>query len=192
LNLRAVDVVFLIDNTGSYVDDLPNIQAQMTTIINRLTGAFSDIRLGLATFRDFPFAPFGDAGDFAYNPVLPLQSDTAAFLRAVNALVANGGADEPEAQYEALFQVLTGPGRDLTGDRDTNDAGEIAPSNIGWTAGRSRILYLLTDSAFHNSDVEDYPRTRLEAAGRNAVLALLQPNDPVVFAMVAESPSSFS
>jgi len=186
-----VDIVFLIDNTGSYIDDLPNIKAQMPGIVARLTGTFSDMRLGLATFRDFPFAPFGQAGDFAYNPVLPLQADSNVFLNAVNALVADGGADLPEAQYEALFQVLTGAGRDLTNDGDMNDPGEIAPSNIGWATARSRVIYLLTDASFHNSDTEAYPGTPLKAAGRNNVLSLLMPNKPVIFTMAAENPGAF-
>jgi hypothetical protein len=56
-------------------------------------------------------------------------------------------------------------------------------------AGRSRVLYLLTDAPFHDSDTENYPGTTLEAAGRSDVLPLLQPNDPVIFTMVAENPS---
>jgi M6 family metalloprotease-like protein len=185
----AVDVVFLIDNTGSYIDDLPNIQAQMPDIVARLSGAFPDIRFGLATFRDFPFAPFGEVGDLAYDPILPLQSSGPALVTAVTALVAGGGNDEPESQYEAIFQVLDGSGRDLTGDGDTDDTGEVGASDIGWMAGRSRVLYLLTDAPFHDSDTETYPGTTLAAAGRSDVLPLLQPNDPVIFTMVSENPS---
>ena len=128
-------------------------------------------------------------GDFAYDPVLPLQNDGAALEAAVDALVASGGSDEPEAQYEALFQILDGSGRDLTGDGDTDDPGEVGASDIGWMAGRSRVLYLLTDAPFHDSDTEAYPGTTLAAAGRGDVLPLLQPNDPVIFTMVSDNPS---
>lgn len=106
-------------------------------------------------------------------------------------LAAGAGGDLPESQYEALFQVLTGAGRDLTNNGDMNDVGEIAPSNIGWTMGRSRVIYLLTDASFHDSDTEAYPGTPLEAAGRNTVLSLLMPNNPVIFTMAAENPGAF-
>jgi hypothetical protein len=183
-----VDIVFLVDNTGSYTDDLPLIQAQMADILSMLTTEFPDLRLGLATFRDFPFSPFGDPGDFAYQVNYVLDADTAGFSTAFAGLVAGGGNDGPEAQYEAIFQVLTGAGRDLTNDGDTNDTGEIAPSDIGWVDGRAKVIYLLTDASFHDSDTESYPGTTLEAAGASAVQALLMPGDPFLFTLIAENP----
>ena len=88
--------------------------------------------------------------------------------------------------------MLTGQGRDLNGDGDTDDQGEIDSSDIGWMTGRTRVVYLLTDASFHDSDTESYPGTVIEAAGRNAVRALLQPNDPIIFTMVAEDPGIFA
>ncbi|MCP3909319.1 MAG: VWA domain-containing protein, partial [Actinomycetia bacterium] len=78
-----VDVVFLIDNTGSYANDWPNIQAQMPDIVTKLSTNFADIRYGLALFRDFPFTPFGGASDFAYQEELPLTTNSAAFSNAI-------------------------------------------------------------------------------------------------------------
>lgn len=189
--VAPLDVVFLIDTTGSYVDDLPNIQAQMPGMVSGLSAAFPNIRFGLAEFKDFPFSSFGDPSDVAYQIRQTLTSSQATFVAQVNALTATGGSDEPEAQYEALYQLLTGAGRDLNGDSDTVDAGEIAPSNIGWTSGRARVVYLLTDASFHDSDVENYPGTPLKAAGRTLVRSLLKPKDPVLFTMVADNSNVF-
>ena len=118
-----VDVVFAVDISGSYVDDLPNIKAQMPAIVTKLRSAFINIRFGLASFKDFPFAPFGGSGDFAYLRNLALTTDSAAFLTAVNGLTAAGGGDTPESQYETIYQILTGAGRDLNNDGDKLDLG---------------------------------------------------------------------
>ena len=187
--VTALDVAFVIDLSGSYADDLPLMKAQIQDIVDRLAAAFPDLRLGLASFRDFPFPPFGGGSDFAYQIVSSLASDRAAFVAAFNGLSASGGSDLPESQYEALYQVLTGAGRDLNGDGDTADPGEIAPSNIGWASGRTRVVYLLTDASFHDSDTENYPGTLLEAAGRADVRALLQPGNPLLFTLISEHPS---
>jgi len=175
-----VDVVFLIDNSGSYFDDWPNIKAQMPGIVAKLQASFTNIRFGLALFRDYPFTPFGGTGDFAYRVELPLTANTANFLAAINAMqLPGGGFDTPESQYEALFQTLTGAGRDLYSDGVAgDDAGEIAPSNIGWVAGRHRVINLLTDAAFHDADSENYPTGTTttpiptsEAIGRTGVIS---------------------
>ncbi len=200
-----VDVVFLIDNTGSYANDWPNIQAQMPGIVAKLQSNFIDIRYGLALFRDFPFWPFGGGSDFAYQEVLPLTTSSSAFLTAIATLQSpGGGADLPESQYEAVHQLLFGLGRDLHGDAiPGNQPGEIAPSNIGWVPARHRVIYLLTDASFHDSDTENYPTGTttppipiLEAEGRNAVrsqVATLM-NTGVgmtLFTLVAEHAGSF-
>ncbi len=200
-----VDVVFLIDNSGSYLDDWPNIQAQMPAIVTKLTTSFPDIRFGLALFRDFPFFPFGSAGDFAYQEELPLTSNTATFLSEIATMQAPaGGSDLPESQYEAVHQLLFGLGRDLFNDGvNGNQTGEIAPSNIGWGPLRHRILYLLTDASFHDADTEDYPTGTpdmptpvLEAEGRNAVRGQIAGLigggvGMTLFTLVAENPGAY-
>jgi M6 family metalloprotease-like protein len=196
----GVDVVFLIDNSGSYFNDYPNINAQMPDIVTALGASFSDIRFGLAIFRDFPFAPFGQPGDEAYELRQSLTGNATTFLTAMNDLTINkppsGGGDFPEAQYEAFYQTLTGLGRDLDGNTISGDSsGEISPSNMGWGIGRHRIVYLLTDADFHDSDTESYPGTPLEAIGRNAVRNLITttypPNVLTLFVMVAENSGAY-
>ena len=200
-----LDVVFLIDNTGSYTDDWPNIQAQIPSILAELSSTFPDIRYGLALFRDFPFSPFGSVGDFAYEVEQPLTSSQTDFINAFNATASPaGGNDLPEAQYEAVFQTLTGTGRDLFGDGVAgNQTGEITPSPIGWSTGRHRVIYLLTDAEFHDADTEAYPTSTsdvptpsLEAAGRSTVRNEIQSlmtagTGLTIFTIVANYPGAF-
>jgi M6 family metalloprotease-like protein len=192
-----VDVLFLIDNSGSYHDDMPQIQAQIATVAAKIAAAFPTARYGVATFRDFPFSPFGGVGDTAFQVVLPFTTDVNNLVTAITNIPSpSGGNDGPESQYEAVFQALTGLGRDLDGDNIAgNSAGEIAPSNLGWVAGRHRVLYLLTDADFHNSDVENYPGTTKKAAGRNTVRSLISttypPSELSVFTLIADEPGTF-
>lgn len=197
----AVDVAFLIDNTGTYVDDWPNIQAQMLAVVQKLQNNFADIRFGLATFRDYPDEPFGTPGDVVYQQLVPFSANnSAAFLNAVAAMEPpGGGGDLPEAQYEALYQLLTGAGRDLDGDGVSgNDPGETAPSSMGWQ--RKRVVYLMTDGPFQDADTGDYPTgtshvpaPTLEYAGRGSVRSVLADwaGDLTIFVLVSEQPGAY-
>ncbi len=201
-----IDVLFLIDNSGSYGDDMPQIQAQASAVATKLQVAFPGARFGIAIFRDFPFPnpaggfDFGSPGDTAYQTLLPFTTNISAFLAAIDPSTfpaPNGGADGPEAQYEAVFQALTGLGRDLDADNiPGNSTGEVAPSSLGWVSGRHRVVYLLTDAPFHNSDVEDYPGAPLKkAAGRNLVRSLISttypPSKLSLFTLIADEPGTF-
>ncbi len=108
------------------------------------------------------------------------------------------------AQYEAVHQLLTGAGRDLYGDGvNGNEPGEIAPSAIGWDPARHRVIYLMTDASFHDSDTEAYPTGTttppvpvLEAEGRSSVraqIASLMSSGVgmTVFTLVAEHPGVY-
>jgi hypothetical protein len=60
--LLPIDLVLLLDLTGSMDDDLPQIQASIPVVLQSIVNTLPNVRLGLATFRDFPFNPFGDPG----------------------------------------------------------------------------------------------------------------------------------
>lgn len=188
-----IDLVFLIDLTGSFTDDLPILQAQIAPLLTSISSTFTNIRYGVASFRDFPFGTFGDPGDVVYRVEQGMTSSSASIQSAINGLSASGGFDLPEAQYEALHQVITSAGRDVDGNGSFGDPGDIAPMPIGLTAGRLPVIILLTDADFHDSDTEpDYPCAGCAAAGRTAVLAELAAQRARVFVMVSQDPPDLS
>jgi hypothetical protein len=184
---QPVDVVFLVDVSGSFDDDLPVLKAATPDLVSTILDAAPSSRFALASYSDFPFLPYGNpaSNDFGYRMDLALTEDSDAFIDAVDALTIYNAEDLPQSTYEAIYQVLTGAGRDLTGDGDFDDLGEIAPSDIGASEDRPLFIYVFTDAPFHDSDVNpNYPVPGFPAAGRAEVLALLQ-NTPFIFGLAS-------
>ena len=127
-----MDVVFVIDDTGTMNAEIANLQSNfMTTIVPVLDEASGgDYRLGLVTFKDTVEIDL-DLG----------VTDPTTFFVALNDLVAAGGMSEPEASDEALNTVINGldaadrpPGFQI-GDFD----GIFRPGAVG-------LLLLYTDA----------------------------------------------
>jgi hypothetical protein len=193
---RPLDILFLLDLTGSYFDDLPTFTTALPGLMATIKNQSSNARFALATFKDFPFAPFGDPSDFAFQLNAPLPSlqtpptDGGASLitALLPGLIATGGADLPESQYEALFQALTGNGLSLGA---AGGAGDIPASNLNRRPGANLFIFLFTDAPFHDAGLEaNYPcpvaqcPNRALAATRASVLSELQ-NTPVIFGMAS-------
>lgn len=142
-----LDLVLVVDLSGSYWDDLPNIKSKGPNIFTGIRASVADSQFGLATFVDFPFNVWGDPywGDYAYRLDQNLTTDQSTWLAAVNAMNTRNGYDEPESQYEALYQAATGMGRVISGY--TIPAGQ----DPDWRDGVTRVIAITTDASFHNS-----------------------------------------
>jgi serine protease len=156
-----LDIMFLVDMTGSYRDDLPNFQVNIVDIVNEVSNAHDDVRFGLATFQDFPIQPFGWPGggfteqdgtvtnvpaDYVYRLDQSLTGTRSDFLDSVQALTPphpGHGQDGPEAQLPALYQLATGEG--ITVDGYTLPAGQ----NAQFRDGAVKLILVWTDNSFH-------------------------------------------
>lgn len=95
-----LDLLFLVDATGSMDDEIDKLKASMADIadqIGRLPAAPA-VRYGLVAFRDQGDAFVVRTDDFTH--------DLWSFQRNLAALRAEGGGDEPEALNEALHRSL--------------------------------------------------------------------------------------
>ncbi len=172
---RPLDVLFIFDASGSYDDDLPNMLAQMPSVIDDIQDKFPDPRFGVGSFRDFPVAPNGNSGDWVWRLDLDLTDDEPELLTKLGAIVADGGGDIPESQYEAVYQAMVGNGIDLDGDNNPgNSDGEVPSQPVSWDTNRAPIIFVMTDAQFHDADTEDYPNGMGEGVGRFGVLAEIQ------------------
>lgn len=175
----SMDIVFLIDTTGSYSDDIDSLQASAQSLITDLSSRGVDVQFGVASFADFPFSPYGysSTGDRAFYANQTITSDVTAVKAAINSLdnPLHNGDDDNESQLEALYQVATGSGRDLNGNGSFTDAGDLLPINMGWRTGSLHVVVLATDAPFHNSEVEvGYPCGGCTSAGFGETIAALQ------------------
>ena len=158
--MNALDIVFLIDQSGSYSDDIDTLQSQASRIIDDLKGRDIDVRFGVAGFADFPIGSYGSTGDTAYRLYQSLTSDAGSVKSAIERLdhPLMSGADRPESQLEALFQVASGLGRDANGDGDFADPEDVPPGSVGWREGALPVVMLATDAPFHDRAREpSYP-----------------------------------
>jgi hypothetical protein len=186
--VTAMDVVFLIDTTGSYGDDINSLQANSQALIDNLSGRGIDVQFGVASFADYPFLPYGygGSGDRAFYANQPITKDVAAVKAAINGLdnPLHDGEDTPESQLEGLYQVATGAGRDLNGNGNFGDTGDLLPVNIGWRTGSLRVVLLATDARFHDPDVDtSYPCSGCKAAGFTETIAALRANGITVIGL---------
>jgi len=145
-----LDVCLVVDLSGSYLDDLENIKADMPVIWDLVKDEVADVRWCLASFVDFPFSPWGDAsfGDYAYSLDQDLTPDKLTFTNAVDAMLTRNGVDTPESQYEALIELAAGFGNDVPPIGPS--PGDIPPGqNADWRDDATRIVILTTDAPFH-------------------------------------------
>lgn len=99
----ALDVLFLLDTTGSMADEIDQLKSTIREVAQRigdLPGEV-DLRLGMTLYRD--------VGDTFVTANFNFTSDVDHFTRALGAVVADGGGDNPEALDEALADALARP-----------------------------------------------------------------------------------
>jgi len=114
-----LDLVFLIDTTGSMGDDIDRVKRSVNEIIQKVGSSVSDYRIALADYKDFPQDPYGDPNDYPYKGRIAFTKDTNAIIVAVNSLYASGGNDTPESVYKALVSSIAA--KDIGKWRDDAD-----------------------------------------------------------------------
>lgn len=188
----ALDVQFLQDLSGSFGDDIANVRLLVPSIVAALQTAQPNSEFGSSTFVDKPISPFGAAGDWVYNMLLPLTTDATALASTYNSMVIHNGADAPEAQIEALMQLA------------------LHSSDIGFRASAAHFVILFTDAPYHQAgdgaaggsstpnngdgvvtNGEDYPfaaqvRAALEAANIIPIFAIAGGYESVYQGLVGE------
>jgi Ca-activated chloride channel family protein len=98
-----LDLVFLVDETGSMGEYIAEVKRRLSEIIDALEEAplCRSLRLGLVSYRDHP----PQDGSFA-SRVVPLTSDIGAIRKGVDRMQANGGGDGPESVTDGLYDLV--------------------------------------------------------------------------------------
>ncbi|MEX2431387.1 MAG: hypothetical protein WD645_05645 [Dehalococcoidia bacterium] len=128
----VLDFCLLVDNSGSYFDDIATIKALAPGIFDDVRDEVADSQFCLATFVDFPISPYGVPGDYEYMLDQDLTGDKTTWVSAVNAMGTLNGNDPPESQLEALDRMASGAD---------------APA---WRSNSTRVIAITTDAPFHD------------------------------------------
>ncbi|MBC7542244.1 MAG: VWA domain-containing protein [Candidatus Sericytochromatia bacterium] len=124
-----LDLVFLLDATGSMGDEIGRIQATIRTVSDRIKQLNGNkrLRLGLVAYRD--------RGDAEPLVVQDFTEDLSAFQSRLAAVQASGGGDTPEDLENGLNAAL---------------------SRMSWSvADATRLVFLVADATPHI----DYPQS---------------------------------
>ena len=124
----SLDVLLLIDDTGSFQQTGPEIIAAFPQFIAQLQQQFSGQTLGfgVARFQEYQ-QQNNPASPFVLNQPIIVDS-TPNFQNAINAALArvsqvSGGSQRNETAYEALHQIASGAGLDYNANGSTLDNG---------------------------------------------------------------------
>lgn len=154
-SLAVVDLMFLLDSTGSMRDEIENVRARLRDlVVPGVRAAIPDAAFGVALFGEFPIAPHGPPSVRPYELRAPITTDLARVEAALDATPRWGNEDDPEAAIEGVYQVVTGNGYGTP-----SHPGFIPPSSgcaTGGTGGACfrrdalPIIVLITDAPMHN------------------------------------------
>lgn len=136
---KKLDLVFLIDTTGSMGDDINSVKSSATKIVEALDSKDCDYRVSVADYRDYPMYPYGQPGlDYLYKLDLPFSNDKNTIINSINSLSLGYGADWQESVYSALVNAIKDSNKDLSNQ-----------DNYGWRKGVTKCIILIGDAPPH-------------------------------------------
>ena len=133
LPYNEIDIMFVVDATGSMVDEITYLKAELSDVVSRVTANQNvHVRTGSVFYKD--------EWDDYLTSVSHLNDDAEATVQFMSRQSISGGGDYPEAMEEGLGKAL---------EEDWN------------TEALSRIIFLLLDAPPHD-DPEVMERLELQ------------------------------
>ena len=137
-----LDVLFLLDSTGSMEDEIDRIKATLVSIADQVSNLplKPDLRFAMVSYRD--------RGDDYVTRLFDFEPDPEVFAQTIRRVRAEGGDDYPEALNEALSSAIKDP---------------------AWrTQDTVRLIFLIADAPPHLDYPQDadYSKLMIEAKNR--------------------------
>lgn len=129
---RQVDLVFIIDKTGSMRDNVRGIRAYVDAIFDRLARAGHDTAVGLVTFGEIKISKLKARG---------VVTDHAKFKNWLRKVKIEGGGDLAESGLDAIAAAQT---------------------EIKFRRGAQRFFVFASDGSFHDADYDGKSRHSLD------------------------------
>ena len=99
--MGALDLVFLVDNTGSMGGQIAQVQRRLTELI----GAIEQSPLARKDNIRFGLVAYSDHGEPWVTQVSALSADRQQIRGAVDRMRASGGGDGPEAVTDGFHEA---------------------------------------------------------------------------------------
>ncbi len=118
----VVEVLFIIDTTGSMGDEIAQVKATLLAVTDRIhrVDQATELRYGAVLYRDI--------SDSYVTMHHPFTADIQAFDAALRKIDANGGGDYPESVNQGLAQAVEG---------------------MQWQPGSAKVAFLIGDAPPH-------------------------------------------
>lgn len=172
---RVVDIVFLVDATGSMSNCIDGLKVGLKNFFAYLTDeernklSIRNWRAKIVGYRDVDF----DDEWIINNPFVTTVEDVNS---QIDPIVADGGGDEPESLIDALLTVA-----------NMEEAGRASePDGYQWRNYRdaARAIVVFTDATYHpRAQREDYNGATYEDVARkmgekSIILGVVTPAEP--------------
>jgi Mg-chelatase subunit ChlD len=142
-----LDVLFLIDATGSMADEIHKIQSSIFDVAARIEAipGQPNVRYGLVTYRD--------RGESFVSHTYEFTPEVAEFHRNLSTVQADGGGDYPESLNEGLHQAI---------------------HDVEWRGQDTiQLIFLVADAPPHLDYANDYDyAVEMEQAARQGIKIL--------------------
>ncbi len=117
-----VDVLFVLDTTGSMGEEIERLRATIEIIDANISALKPrpELRFGMVLYKD--------RRDEYVTRVVPFTDDLGKFRKALDEVYAEGGGDDPEDLQSALDKAIRG---------------------MRWNSGGIRLGFVITDAAAH-------------------------------------------
>jgi hypothetical protein len=122
---KPVDIVFLMDNSGSMSDEQAQVTANVTSFVNQLASSGFDFRLGICRFGQA-----ANSGRPIFHDNARFYSTASEFTTVWNAISTTDGGAEPS--WDALYESTT---------------------QYSFRAGAQRIFILITDESITGNNI---------------------------------------
>lgn len=163
-----MDILFLLDSTGSMADEISVLQNNILGIssqIAQFSGNAVDVHYGLVTYRD--------RGDAYITRIFDFVPDVHLFQNSLSSIQADAGGDTPESLNEALHAAV---------------------QNVSWRSDEAiKLIFLVADAPPHlDYGVDyDYAQEMMVAAGHGIKIhpiasSGLDPSGEYIFRQLAQ------
>jgi Mg-chelatase subunit ChlD len=131
-NEVKLDIVFVIDSTGSMHDELRTVKEELTSVIKRINSGYPkpNVEVGVVAYRDYP-----DQEQKYLTTSKYLTNDIRSVVKFIRNMEAYGGGDYEEAVEAGLDEAI---------------------NKMNWRHNAEKVIILVGDAPARNHPEQNY------------------------------------